>query len=260
VRLWRLRLQQRHVLVACNSLAGAALHLQDAAQVVVRHTEALRLLRRHQLQVALLQQGNRRGVSSKGQGSKRIPHAAPEGYAGIQSTTSPDGYRSKDGLSGSKKTTIHDAMLRTPRSTDPSAGLSWRVQRMMHKWPKSRRPGLHQRHQTKTSLAACGGRCQTSGLQRMGPDLQGSLQLRQLRALQLQLDARSVAADGLLRAPGLPQRIAQVVVCLREAGLTRDGLPVGGDRLLQLACGPIAEAGARLSSCAYNHPPFSLIG
>lgn len=36
---------------------------------------------------------------------------------------------------------------------------------------------------------------------------------------QLQLDAHCVALHGLLHAIGFPQRIAQVVVCLREVGL-----------------------------------------
>ena len=44
-------LQQGDVLVAGDGLGGAPLHLQDAAQVVVRHAQPLRLLLRRHLRL-----------------------------------------------------------------------------------------------------------------------------------------------------------------------------------------------------------------
>lgn len=54
------------------------------------------------------------------------------------------------------------------------------------------------------------------------------------RPRQLQLDAQRVAVDGLVRAAGLPQRIAQVVVGLGEVCLMHQRLPVCRNCLLQL--------------------------
>ena len=48
----------------------------------------------------------------------------------------------------------------------------------------------------------------------------------------LQLYARSVARDGFLHPPRLPQRIAQVIIRLREHGFPLYGVLVGGDRLV----------------------------
>jgi len=55
------------------------------------------------------------------------------------------------------------------------------------------------------------------------------------RAAELQLDAQHVALHRLLGPPGLAQRVAQVVVRLREVRLVRDGLPVRVDGQRQLA-------------------------